>query len=200
MGHCAFLVEFCTFSVEKCALLVEQCAFLATSLVGKIPSVARLESAPVRKGKPKIVNSVFGQSNTHSQRSAEWHEEQEESARHKRTQASQKSSSRSKDTAEMSTAQLHEEQKHPVARTRSSLSRTFGHRSSHAPACGSSLGMCCTFAHLNVFHRPLLDVLDPFPSFCSTPPPHNTDLTAYDGNQEIPPAPLRSEEEGSAGA
>ena len=37
--------------------------------------------------------------------------------------------------------------------------------------------MCCTFAHLkkssthNVFHRPLLDVPDPFPSFCSTPPP-----------------------------
>ena len=41
---------------------------------------------------------------------------------------------------------------------------------------------CCTSARLqshphNMFHRPFLDVPDPFPLFCSTPPP-------YDWNQE----------------
>ena len=56
---------------------------------------------------------------------------------------------------------------------------------SHALACGwrawrLEFGMCCTFALLKSqqlttgFHRPLLDVPDPFPSFCSAPPPSTT--------------------------
>ena len=41
----------------------------------------------------------------------------------------------------------------------------------------------------NMFHRPLLDVPDPFPYFCSTPPP--TTLTSL---PMTGPAPLRAED------
>ena len=50
---------------------------------------------------------------------------------------------------------------------------------SHTHACGSRFHRSCVLSlcapeksstHI-MFHRPLLDVLDPFPSCCSTPPP-----------------------------
>ena len=49
------------------------------------------------------------------------------------------------------------------------------------PVCSSRKSS----AH-NMFHRPLLDVLDPFPSFFFHTTSDNTDFTAYDWNQEIP--------------
>ena len=43
--------------------------------------------------------------------------------------------------------------------------RALNHRSSHAPACGSSLGCVALLRNLSWM------CLTPFPSFCSTPPP-----------------------------
>ena len=64
---------------------------------------------------------------------------------------------------------------HLVART-IFLCRALDHRSSHAAACGSSFGMCCTFAHLKshplttcfIHNSPMC--LNPFLPLCSTPP------------------------------
>ena len=54
-------------------------------------------------------------------------------------------------------------------------------------------GTCCTSAHM--FDRPLHDVPDPFPSFCSTPPPSTPTALPMTGIRRRPsPAPLRTED------
>ena len=86
---------------------------------------------------------------------------------------------------------------HLVARIFVSVLRTFDF--SHAHACGSSLGCVCTSARLKsstltaCFHRPLLDVPDPCPSFCSTPPPTAPTSLPMAGSGALP-VPLRTED------
>ena len=70
---------------------------------------------------------------------------------------------------------------HLVARTFFSVLRTFDHHTHLRVAQGLTahvwdvLQFCALFLKVihshSMFHRPLLDVPDPFPSFCSTPPP-----------------------------
>ena len=54
---------------------------------------------------------------------------------------------------------------------------------------GSSLGCVAPLrisSTHNMFHRPLLDVRDPFPSFCSTPPPTTPRALPMTGNRRSP--------------
>ena len=58
---------------------------------------------------------------------------------------------------------------------------------SHMRVAQDMIGTCCTSAHSqkssthSMFHRPLLDVPHPCPSFCSTPPPSTPNSLFMDG-------------------
>ena len=84
--------------------------------------------------------------------------------------------------------------KHLVARTFFSVlsvSRTFDLHTHMRVAQGVVLSLCTPqkSSTPSIFHRPLLDVPDPFPSFCSTPPPSASTALPMTGIRR-PHAPL----------